>query len=67
MLAAKEMATEALAKAQRAAEISVLAAQHLPTLAAGLGGVAEAKQPTTVTVDAQGRLLDEVIQSTACP
>lgn len=70
VLAAKEMAKEALAKAQRAADVQKALAQHLPGLA-GLGGVPDAgKQPTTVTIDAQGRLLDEhgkVIQSTARP
>lgn len=68
VLAAKEMAKEALAKAQQAAEVQRALALHLPGLVNA--GMTEAKQPTMVTIDSQGRLLDangKVMQSTARP
>ena len=68
--AAKELAKEALAKAQRAAEMQrVIQAQMGNLVGAPLGQPAAPKVPT-ITLDAQGRLLDErgkVIQSTAKP
>ena len=68
--AAKELAKEALAKAQMAAEVQRALAQ-LPHLQGGRGVMLpEPKQPTMVTIDAQGRLLDangKVLQSTARP
>mmetsp|Transcript_9767 Transcript_9767/g.16202 ORF Transcript_9767/g.16202 Transcript_9767/m.16202 type:complete len:601 (+) Transcript_9767:109-1911(+) len=71
--AAKELAKEALAKAQRAAEMQKVIQQQMSSLV-GLPAGAElrmgAPKPPTVTLDSQGRLLDErgkVIQSTAKP
>lgn len=70
--AAKERAKEALAKAQLAAEVQRALQQHLPT-GVGVNAAAatvSAPKPAVVTIDAQGRLLDErgkLIQSTARP
>jgi U4/U6 small nuclear ribonucleoprotein PRP3 len=69
--AAKEKAKEALAKAQLAADVQRALAQHQASLTGGMGGVAgSAGGPATVTIDGQGRLLDQggkVIRSTPRP
>ena len=68
--AAKELARDALAKAQRAAEIQQAVNAKMGSLVGSLPGGQTPARPAvqTVRLDAQGRLLDEqgkVIQSTA--
>jgi len=67
--AAKELARDALAKAQRAAEIQQVVNAKMGSLVGLPGGQTPARPAVqTVRLDAQGRLLDEqgkVIQSTA--
>ena len=67
--AAKELARDALAKAQRAAEIQAVVNAKMGSLVGLPGGQTPARPAVqTVRLDAQGRLLDEqgkVIQSTA--
>jgi len=68
VLQAKELAKEALAKAQRAAEMQKAIATQMSSMVGLPPGAADAgRKPPTVTLDNQGRLLDErgkVIQST---
>ncbi|KAL1508722.1 hypothetical protein AB1Y20_004817 [Prymnesium parvum] len=69
VLAAKELAKEALAKYQKAAEMQRAIQAQLGTGATPLG-LPPTPKVATVTLDAQGRLLDErgkVIQTTAKP
>ena len=67
--AAKELARDALAKAQRAAEIQQAVNAKMGSLVGAPGGQTPARPAVqTVRLDSQGRLLDEqgkVIQSTA--
>ena len=66
VLAATELAKEALAKAQRASQMQRAIQTQMDSLVTGPA----APKVATVTLDAQGRLLDErgkVIQTTAKP